>query len=100
MKLWLTRFQTVLFIFCAMNEVFWIALYLLSFSSPTLSPDLLKPVAETLQPPPPKPSMIFTSPWSAGAMELARYVAIYMRYLFDCLLHLYEIRQHLYDTEP
>ncbi len=33
--------QTVLFLFCALNELFFIALYLLSFSSPLLSPSLL-----------------------------------------------------------
>lgn len=68
---------TVLFIFCLFNELFFIALYLLSFSSPYLSPTLLKDPQSpsTLQPgtpAAPKPSMIFTSPWSAGAMEMAR----------------------------
>ncbi|KAF1968226.1 hypothetical protein BU23DRAFT_558754 [Bimuria novae-zelandiae CBS 107.79] len=68
---------TVLFTFCLFNELFFIALYLLSFSSPYLSPTLLKdPQApSSLQPgspAAPKPSMIFTSPWSAGAMEMAR----------------------------
>ncbi|KAF2247109.1 hypothetical protein BU26DRAFT_341926 [Trematosphaeria pertusa] len=67
----------VLFTFCALNEVFFIALYLLSFSSPYLSPTLLKnsDSPSSLQagtPAAPKPSMIFTSPWSAGAMEMAR----------------------------
>ncbi|KAK5008728.1 CDP-alcohol phosphatidyltransferase-domain-containing protein [Cryomyces antarcticus] len=65
----------VLFTFCALNELFFIALYLLSFSSPTLSPSLLQPAPSTLQPgspAAPKPSMLFTSPWSAGAMEMAR----------------------------
>ncbi|KAF2200179.1 hypothetical protein GQ43DRAFT_418593 [Delitschia confertaspora ATCC 74209] len=67
----------VLFTLCAMNELCFIALYLLSFSSPTLSPSLLAPANEgsSLQPGTPavpKPSMLFTSPWSAGAMEMAR----------------------------
>lgn len=92
----LTLKQTVLFTFCALNELFFIALYLLSFSSPILSPDLLKPIAETLQPPPPKPSMIFTSPWSAGAMELARYVPVYLLYLRKYLHWAWRMRH----TEP
>ncbi|KAF2276854.1 uncharacterized protein EI97DRAFT_450131 [Westerdykella ornata] len=67
----------VLFTFCALNELFFIALYLLSFSSPYLSPTLLKDSQEpsSLQPgspAAPKPSLLFTSPWSAGAMEMAR----------------------------
>ncbi|KAF2749395.1 DEAD-domain-containing protein [Sporormia fimetaria CBS 119925] len=69
--------NAVLFTFCAMNELFFIALYLLSFSSPLLSPTLLKspdsPTSLTPgTPAAPKPSMLFTSPWSAGAMEYAR----------------------------
>jgi CDP-diacylglycerol--inositol 3-phosphatidyltransferase len=70
----------VLFIACALNEAFFIALYLLSFSSPLLSPSLLKQV------PPDAASaihqgaevdssllkQIFTNPYSAGALELAR----------------------------
>ena len=60
-----------------MNEIFFIALYLLSFSSPLLSPTLLgdKQTPSSIQPgspAAPKPSMFFTSPWSAGAMEMAR----------------------------
>lgn len=65
----------VLFTFCALNELFFIALYLLSFSSPILSPSLLQPAPSILQPgspAAPKPSVLFTSPWSAGAMEMAR----------------------------
>jgi CDP-diacylglycerol--inositol 3-phosphatidyltransferase len=67
----------VLFTFCVLNELFFIALYLLSFSSPLLSPTLLKdsdsPASLQLgTPAAPKPSVIFTSPWSAGAMEYAR----------------------------
>jgi hypothetical protein len=73
----LTISQKVLFTFCAMNEIFFIALYLLSFSSPLLSPTLLgdKQIPSSIQPgspAAPKPSMFFTSPWSAGAMEMAR----------------------------
>jgi hypothetical protein len=70
--------QTVLFVFCALNELFFIALYLLSFSSPLLSPSLLQTNNESLtstQPGSPahaKMSTLFTNPWSAGAMELAR----------------------------
>jgi CDP-diacylglycerol--inositol 3-phosphatidyltransferase len=73
----LTIPQKVLFTFCAMNEAFFIALYLLSFSSPLLSPTLLgdskNPTSiQPGSPAAPKPSMFFTSPWSAGAMEMAR----------------------------
>ncbi|OJD30135.1 cdp-diacylglycerol-inositol 3-phosphatidyltransferase pis [Diplodia corticola] len=65
----------VLFVFCALNELFFIALYLLSFSSPLLTPSLLQPEPSSLapgSPAAPKPSVLFTSPWSAGAMEMAR----------------------------
>jgi CDP-diacylglycerol--inositol 3-phosphatidyltransferase len=60
-----------------MNEIFFIALYLLSFSSPLLSPTLLgdKQTPSSIQPGSPaipKPSTFFASPWSAGAMEMAR----------------------------
>ena len=61
--------QKVLFIFCLFNEVFFIALYLLSFSSPILSPQLL---SQPGIPSPPAPSTLFASPHSAGARELAR----------------------------
>ncbi|KAL4909885.1 hypothetical protein BDW74DRAFT_45163 [Aspergillus multicolor] len=67
--------RTVLFICCALNELFFIGLYLLSFSSPTLSPSLLLPpqgVTVGGTPPPPAPTSAFASPWSAGALELAR----------------------------
>jgi len=61
----------VLFTFCALNEIFFIALYLLSFSSPLISPSLLQPNPVT-----PNTTAVaarvFTTPWSAGAMELAR----------------------------
>lgn len=69
----------MLFICCALNEVFFIGLYLLSFSSPTLSPSLLQPVPEaqpaSAQPGNPahaQPNSLFASPWSAGALEFAR----------------------------
>lgn len=61
-----------------MNELFFIGLYLLSFSSPILSPSLLQPTggdASSTQPGSPAhpaPSTLFASPWSAGALELAR----------------------------
>lgn len=71
----LTKLQKVLFTFCALNELFFIALYLLSFSSPLLSPSLKQPAPSVLQPgnpAAPRPSVLFTNPWSAGAMEMAR----------------------------
>ncbi|KAL8679433.1 MAG: hypothetical protein Q9186_004263 [Xanthomendoza sp. 1 TL-2023] len=69
--------RAVLFVFCALNELFFIALYLLSFSSPMLSPSLLpteKNAAASSQPGSPShpSSMIFATPGSAWAMELAR----------------------------
>lgn len=77
--------QTVLFVFCALNELFFIALYLLSFSSPKLSPSLLVPTestgagsgnmvsaAQPGSPAQPRPSLLFANPWSAGALEMAR----------------------------
>ncbi|KAI9820068.1 MAG: CDP-diacylglycerol-inositol 3-phosphatidyltransferase [Phylliscum demangeonii] len=68
--------NTVLFVFCAFNELFFIALYLLSFSSPILSPSLLL-LPHGGGPPPttttPAPAALFGgSPWSAAALELAR----------------------------
>ncbi|KAK0615562.1 CDP-alcohol phosphatidyltransferase-domain-containing protein [Bombardia bombarda] len=57
--------RTVLFIFCLLNELFFIALYLLSFSSPLLSPGLLKQAPDAAK-------VIFNNPYSAGALELAR----------------------------
>jgi CDP-diacylglycerol--inositol 3-phosphatidyltransferase len=68
----------VLFTCCALNELFFIALYLLSFSSPRLSPWLLQQSSDitaihkgaqansTLL------HRIFMDPYSAGALELAR----------------------------
>ncbi|GAB7348799.1 hypothetical protein MBLNU459_g7519t1 [Dothideomycetes sp. NU459] len=68
--------RNVLFVCCALNELFFIALYLLAFSSPLISPSLLQPEPSSLQPGSPvapmKPSTLFASPWSAGAMEMAR----------------------------
>lgn len=69
-----------MFVCCAMNELFFIALYLLSFSSPLLSPQLLNGVSDakaaaiqsgaevnssTLR-------QLFVNPYSAAALEMAR----------------------------
>lgn len=70
----------MLFLFCLFNETFFIALYLLSFSSPLLSPNLLKTVptqaAEAIRHGAEVNSSllshIFTNPYSAGALEMAR----------------------------
>ena len=69
--------QNVLFTVCALNELFFIALYLLSFSSPILSPSLLstdKSPGFSAQPGSPShpSSTFFATPGSAWAMELAR----------------------------
>jgi CDP-diacylglycerol--inositol 3-phosphatidyltransferase len=72
--------QIVLFVFCALNEVFFIALYLLSFSSPLLAPHLIKTVEETGGAPIQAGAQVNTSilrqifpdPFSAAALELAR----------------------------
>ncbi|KAF2000151.1 hypothetical protein P154DRAFT_492210 [Amniculicola lignicola CBS 123094] len=69
--------KVVLFTFCAMNELFFIGLYLLAFSSPYLSPTLLQSTGNPASlsvgtPAAPEGSILFTSPWSAGAMEYAR----------------------------
>ncbi|KLU91387.1 CDP-diacylglycerol-inositol 3-phosphatidyltransferase PIS [Magnaporthiopsis poae ATCC 64411] len=72
--------RTVLFIFCFLNEAFFIALYLLSFSSPLLSPSLLHKIpsdaaAEIMSGKQVDSSLlgqIFTNPYSAGALEMAR----------------------------
>ena len=64
--------------FCTLNELFFIGLYLLSFSSPMLSPSLLEPIAKEAMLSSTQTSAsalvntLFSSPWSAGAMELAR----------------------------
>jgi CDP-diacylglycerol--inositol 3-phosphatidyltransferase len=72
--------KTVLFTVCALNELFFIALYLLSFSSPMLSPHLIKSVEEksgnAYEPGAPVNTsllhQIFPDPFSASALELAR----------------------------
>ncbi|KFA66619.1 hypothetical protein S40285_03085 [Stachybotrys chlorohalonatus IBT 40285] len=72
--------KIVLFVFCALNEVFFIALYLLSFSSPLLAPHLIKTVEETGGAPIQAGAQVNTSilrqifpdPFSAAALELAR----------------------------
>jgi len=65
---------------CALNETFFIALYLLSFSSPYLSPGLLKQMPESAAAAISEGGevsskllgQIFTNPYSAAALELAR----------------------------
>ncbi|GAP85695.1 putative CDP-alcohol phosphatidyltransferase [Rosellinia necatrix] len=72
--------KTVLFVTCALNELFFIALYLLSFSSPLLSPQLLQTVGESkaaaiqsgAQVNSSIISQLFTNPYSAAALEMAR----------------------------
>ncbi|KAJ6779639.1 hypothetical protein PWT90_06501 [Aphanocladium album] len=72
--------RTVLFIFCGLNELFFIALYLLSFSSPLLSPHLIKSVEESsgthIQAGAPMNASLlkqfFPDPYSAAALELQR----------------------------
>ncbi|KAI1815728.1 CDP-diacylglycerol-inositol 3-phosphatidyltransferase-like protein PIS [Poronia punctata] len=73
--------KTVLFVTCALNELFFIALYLLSFSSPLLSPQLLQNVGDSktaaaIQGGAQLNSSIirqlFTNPYSAAALEMAR----------------------------
>ncbi|TKA69350.1 hypothetical protein B0A55_08166 [Friedmanniomyces simplex] len=71
--------KIVLFTFCALNELFFIALYLLCFSSPLITPALLPSAGLAAQngttpvtPHQPVPSLLFPSPFSAGAMEMAR----------------------------
>ncbi|KAG7005305.1 hypothetical protein G7Y79_00020g048330 [Physcia stellaris] len=69
--------KNVLFAVCALNELFFIALYLLSFSSPTLSPSLLAGDHNTpssAQPGSPSfvAAALLATPGSAWAMELAR----------------------------
>ncbi|KAB8556595.1 hypothetical protein FH972_025632 [Carpinus fangiana] len=77
-KNWILRMyysdNRVLFALCAFNEVFFIAVYLLSFSSPLLMPSLLQEDGgASLQPgSPAAPATFWTSPYSAGAMEMAR----------------------------
>ncbi|KAI3320610.1 CDP-diacylglycerol-inositol 3-phosphatidyltransferase-like protein PIS [Xylariaceae sp. AK1471] len=73
--------KTVLFATCALNELFFIALYLLSFSSPLLSPQLLKTVGDSktaaaiqngAQMNSSLIRQLFTNPYSAAALEMAR----------------------------
>jgi CDP-diacylglycerol--inositol 3-phosphatidyltransferase len=71
--------KNVLFIFCLFNELFFIALYLLSFSSPLLSPSLLRDVnssgahiAAGAQVNTSLLAQIFPNPYSPAALELAR----------------------------
>lgn len=69
--------KTFLFVCCALNELFFIGLYLLSFSSPYLSPSLLNvPAGVELQAGAQVNSsilsQIFTNPYSAAALEMAR----------------------------
>jgi len=73
--------KTVLFMACALNEAFFIALYLLSFSSPLLSPSLLQQVPDQAAAAIQQGAQVNTSllsqlfgpsPYSAAALELAR----------------------------
>lgn len=69
--------RNVLFVCCALNELFFIGLYLLAFSSPRFTPALIAPDPMSVIPgspaiQPPSPDLLFPSPWSAGAMEMAR----------------------------
>jgi CDP-diacylglycerol--inositol 3-phosphatidyltransferase len=72
--------KVVLFVACALNELFFIGLYLLSFSSPLLSPHLIKTAEEKsggfLEPGAPVNTsilqQIFPDPFSAAALEFAR----------------------------
>lgn len=60
--------QSVLFVVCTLNELFFIALYLLSFSSSWFMPSVQLEGGETGA----ASSEIWSSPFSAGAMEMAR----------------------------
>ncbi|KJX98306.1 cdp-diacylglycerol-inositol 3-phosphatidyltransferase pis like protein [Zymoseptoria brevis] len=72
MNLYYTN-KTVLFIACAANELFFIALYLLCFSSPLVTPALAYPSGTIpIEPLQPTPSILFSNPFSAAAMEQAR----------------------------
>ncbi|KAF4975062.1 hypothetical protein FZEAL_8108 [Fusarium zealandicum] len=71
--------KNVLFVLCALNELFFIGLYLLCFSSPLVSPYLIKPVeaggAELQAGAQVNTSIlahIFPDPFSPAALELAR----------------------------
>ncbi|KAJ8069859.1 hypothetical protein OCU04_000273 [Sclerotinia nivalis] len=74
MQLYYTN-KNVLFTVCAMNELFFIALYLLSFSAPIPISSMLQTDGQLGSITPgnlPDPSLIWASPWSAGWMETAR----------------------------
>lgn len=63
----------VLFTCCALNELFFISLYLLCFSSPLITPALLRDHGlVTNSTSPAQPKLLFSSPFSAAAMEMAR----------------------------
>jgi CDP-diacylglycerol--inositol 3-phosphatidyltransferase len=65
--------QAVLFVTCALNELCFIGLYLLCFSSPIITPALKWPSETTpTHPLQPTPSLMFPNPFSAAAMEMAR----------------------------
>jgi CDP-diacylglycerol--inositol 3-phosphatidyltransferase len=72
--------KTVLFLLCALNELFFIAIYLLTFSSPYLSPHLIKSVEDTsgvnIEPGQQLNTSLlhhlFPDPFSPAALELAR----------------------------
>ncbi|KAH6983138.1 CDP-alcohol phosphatidyltransferase-domain-containing protein [Ilyonectria sp. MPI-CAGE-AT-0026] len=72
--------KVVLFIVCFLNELFFIALYLVSFSSSPISSELLKDVRETTggdiaQSGAVNTSLLkqlFLNPYSAAALEIAR----------------------------
>lgn len=72
--------KNVLFTVCALNELFFIALYLLSFSSPWISPHLINSVEQIsgqhIDPGQQLNSsilgQIFKDPFSAAALEMAR----------------------------
>ena len=68
-----------MFIFCTFNELFFIGLYLLSFSSPLLSPGLIHDaslggaqVSAGAQVNTSLLAQIFPNPYSPAALELAR----------------------------
>lgn len=69
-----------MFAACALNELFFIALYLLSFSSPLLSPGLLQPLNDSAAAAIHQGAQVnssilrqlFINPHSAAALEMAR----------------------------
>ncbi|WYZ35912.1 hypothetical protein EsH8_X_000559 [Colletotrichum jinshuiense] len=72
--------KVILFTLCTLNELFFIALYMLSFSSPSLSPSLLSSLSnlEAIQAQAGAQvgtsllSRVLLNPFSAAALELAR----------------------------